>query len=184
MRMVKLSTAIDNEESNEITEWLEKYIFPIDFLEDCYFDVNTILYSVNLAKHHTIVCSIVHNSEPATFSPEELNAAILEGCRKIGLNEGCYYFNVNVHDNIARVVESIGSYSLKRAEKNYALFPLYYLLTENRAVEGGTSYTGLIGRNKDWMLTIEFATKINFIVHGSKEFCDVVYQALYKKDTR
>ncbi|MDM5190705.1 hypothetical protein QUF99_26260 [Bacillus sp. DX4.1] len=180
MRIVKLSTAIDNEESNEITEWLEKYIFPIDFLEDCYFGVNTILYSVNLAKHHTTFYSIVHNSKPATFSPDELNTVILEGCRKTGLNEGCYYFNVNIHDNIAREVESIGTYSLKRADKSYALFPLYYLLTENRAVEGGTSYTGLIGRNKDWMLTIEFKKEIIFRVHGSKEFCDVVYHALYK----
>ncbi|MED4729908.1 hypothetical protein P9597_17505 [Aneurinibacillus migulanus] len=161
MRTVKLARAIDNEESRQLAEWLEKYIFPNDFLEDKYFESYTVLYSADLKRYFTLFQSIVHNPKPATFSPEDVNDALLKACNILNVNEGCRYFNVNVHDNIARTIDSIGKYSLKRHDTP-ALFPLYYLLTENRAKEGGTSYTGLIGKNKDWMITIEFENEIVF----------------------
>jgi hypothetical protein len=177
---VRLATALDNEESKVIRKWLEQYIFPNDFLEENFFNTSTVLYSVDLNNHLTLFHSVVHNLKPAIFSPEDLNESLLEGCRMFGINEGCNYFNVNVHDNISRVIESIGTYSLKRQDKTSILFPLYYLLTENTAGEGGTSYTGLIGKDKEWMLSIEFENEIIFKVHGNEKFCNFVKKLLLK----
>jgi hypothetical protein len=178
---VRLASQINNEDSKEIKIWLEQFIFPNDFIEDNFFYSNIILYSVDLRDHHTLFYSIVHNPQPAKFSPKDINEALLEGCRMFGLNEGCNYFNVNVHDNFAYEIESVGQYSLKRQDDTSVLFPLYYLLTENRAHEGGTSYTGLLGKNKEWMFSIEFGTEIVFKVHGNKEFCEFVYGQLLNK---
>ena len=55
---------------------------------------------------------------------------------------------------------------------------MYYLLTENTADEGGTSYTGLIGKDKEWMLSIEFENEIIFKVHGNEKFCNFVKKLL------
>ncbi|MFZ7942593.1 hypothetical protein [Neobacillus sp. 19] len=175
---MKLATSLNNEKSKCLEEWLEKYIFPNDFLEDNFFNSSIVIYSVDLSNHYTLFHSLVHNQKAAKFSPEDLTNAILKGCRKFRLNEGCYYFNVNVHDNIKRETDSIGNYSLKRQNEKNTLFPLYYLLTENRAKEGGTSYTGLIGMNKEWMLSIEFENKIIFKVHGKVAFCEFVEKQL------
>lgn len=172
---MRLASALDTEESKEIEKWLEQYIFPEDFLEDNYFDVNKVLYSVDLRGHFTTIHSIIHNCHPAKFSREDLNMALLKGCRTIGLDKRCNYFNVNVHDNVSRIVESIGGYNLDSQEdKRLLLFPLYFLLTENRAEEGGTSYTGLIGKAKDWMLSIEYELDIIIKIHGNQDFCDLV----------
>jgi hypothetical protein len=53
-------------------------------------------------------------------------------------------------------------------------------LTENTAGEGGTSYTGLIGKDKEWMLSIEFENEIIFKVHGNEKFCNFVKKLLLK----
>jgi hypothetical protein len=178
---VRLASAINNEESREIGLWLKQNIFPEDFLVDNYFYTYRILYSLDLSEHHTLFYTIVHNPKPANFSPQNINEALLIGCNKLGLNEGCNYFNVNVDDNFASEIESIGKYSLKRQDDTSVLFPLYYLLTENRAQEGGTSYTGLLGKNKEWMFSIELGTEIIYKVHGNKEFCNFVHEQLQKK---
>jgi hypothetical protein len=178
---VRLASVINNDESRGIGLWLKQNIFPNDFLEDNFFYTNRILYSADLRGHHTLFYSIVHNPHPANFSPKDINDALLKGCSMFGINEGCNYFNVNIHDNFASEIESIGKYSLKRQDDTSVLFPLYYLLTENRAQEGGTSYTGLLGKNKEWMFSIEFGTEINYKVHGNIEFCNFVHEQIQKK---
>jgi hypothetical protein len=177
MKRIKLASAIEGEDFDKYSKWLEDVIFPIDFLEDRHFEAINVLCEINLEEYHSLMEAIIHNSAKANFSSKQLNDSIYECCSTMDLNKGCFYFNVNIHDNIGRDIESIGKYNLLKYEST-PLFPLYYLLTENRALEGGTSYTGLFGRNMDWMLTFEYGNEIIIRIHGSKEFCNLVSSKL------
>ncbi|MBS7531841.1 hypothetical protein IC619_015315 [Hazenella sp. IB182353] len=177
----KFIDELDNEQSKKIKEWLEEHIFPEDYLEnyleDDHFDTEKVLYHTKLRTGYVFVDSIVHNPNTAKFSPKDLNDTILKACRQLNLNEGCHYFNVNIHCGIARIAEVVGNYSLKRCGDD-PLFPLYWLLTENPPDQGGTGYTGLLGLNKNWMLTFEFDSEITFRIHGTSEFCELVSKQL------
>ncbi len=162
----------------EIIKWLEDNIFSDDFLEDNYFQENNTIYEIDLGLYDSFLEAAIHCPSYAKFSPRELNDSILNACQSQNLSELSYCFNVNVHDNSYRTVGLNGIYSF--VEYCRKLHPLYDILSNNRAREGGESYTGLLGIKKDWMITFTLEGDNRFIIraHGSEEFCKQVLDNL------
>ncbi|SFS52847.1 hypothetical protein [Marininema halotolerans] len=173
---------ISNEKKEEIKVWLKRHIFPEDSLEDQYFQTNKVLYQLNFNTFYNPMEAIIHNHHPAPFSSKELNDAIRQACIDLELIEGCHFFKVIVHDGFGSMTDTVGHYSLKRCG-SFPLSPLYQHLNEDIVNGGEAGCTGLLGVNKDWMLTIEDGGEITFRIHGTPEFCDRVTRSISGKIT-
>ena len=157
---------------NEISVWIEKQLFPEEFLREEYFESTVTLFSVEIKR--PLIETLVHHSTPRfDVSKQQVSQCLLETCQELSLIAGAYWFHVNVHDNVARVVEGVGVYSYRQL-----LFPLYERLEYSPAEQGGTSYVGLLGKQKDWLLLIELENKLNIVVYGSTAFCQRIKQKI------
>jgi hypothetical protein len=145
-------------------------LFPEDFATVNYFDSSFILYSVALSL--TPIATLIHASHTLPkfqISEKQLNQIILETCQELNIIPGAYWFQVNCPDNVLQVVVAVGVYSYRQP-----LFPLYERLHCFPAEEGGLTIVGLLGKNRDWMFTIEFENQLILSVHGSNAFCDKI----------
>jgi hypothetical protein len=159
-------------------EWLEANVFPVDHLEPTVFEVMEVLYRCEL--HYSLLEQLVFGRPtPAPFSPDDLNRAVMAGCQSEGFELSAWWWNVNVHDNCARVVERIGTYRFSDP-----LVPLFIQLEGNPAEQGGTSYAGLLDCRYRWALSIESANEIIIAVHGPSSFCRAVSEFLQKQPER
>ncbi len=160
----------NTKEQARITKFLETKVFPIDFLDHS-FECEIEIFNKNLEEESNLIESLIHNNtQSASFSVIQLNRAVYNTCKLSNLTNKCYSFNVNVHDNVARIVENINYFKLNDPKFRFA--SLYQILISNRAVQGGTSYSGLLSLNEDWFLIIELENTISIKVIGNKTFCN------------
>jgi hypothetical protein len=152
--------------------WIESNLFPSDSLEPQTFENSLVLYRCPLPTD-LLEFVVFGRPQPARFSKTDLNAAIMAACRAGGRDASAYWWSVNVHDNIARVVERVGLYSFADP-----LEPLLVQLVYNPATEGGTSYAGLLDVEYGWALSLESGNEFVISVHGPPAFCRQVAESL------
>jgi hypothetical protein len=148
--------------------WIETNLFPKDFFEPAGFETAAVLYRCEFPTP-LLEFVVFGRPQPARFSQADLNAALVEACRASGDEPSAYWWSVNVHDNIARVVERVGTYSFAEP-----LQPLLIQLAYNPAVEGGTSFAGLLDCGYRWALSLESGNEFVISVHGSAALCQRV----------
>jgi hypothetical protein len=161
---------MNNIDEQELSDWIGHNLFPDDFSNPQFFEASLALYSAVIPK--PLIATIIHAGEQIpkfSVSQEQLNKILLESCQELRIIPGANWFQVNCPDNVLQEVVAVGPYSYRQP-----LFPLYYRLEYCPAEEGGVSIVGLLGKNKDWMLTIEDANQLTIAVHGSKLFCERV----------
>jgi hypothetical protein len=152
--------------------WIEGNLFPEDFLDPVAFASTEVLYRCAIPGP-LLELVVFGRPRPASFSPADLNDAISAACRADDIEPSAFWWSVNVHDNCARVVERVGIYSFADP-----LEPLLIQLAYNPAVEGGTSYAGLLDRRHRWALSLESGTDFVIALHGSAAFCRRVASAV------
>lgn len=163
----------------EFESWLRDNLFPDDFFNENYFEENLVLFS---RPGGFEIESFIHcQHQAAAFSRQELFQAVMDACEQHQFSCHTIRFHVNIHDNCAWVLEwwdtlRCPEYPLpefKRDALNYA----YYFLQYRPAQEGGTTYVGLLGRSKDWLLLFDNSIQISF--HGAKSLCDTLKTKLH-----
>lgn len=151
---------------NDFKHWLEQVVFPDDCFREAAFESGASLYHFDL--NRSLLEQVVHYGVPsAGFTEAQLNAAIREACNEVEQSEDVWWFHVNVHDGIVRVVEKFGRYNY-----SYPLVPIYILLNHHQAEQGGTTYAGLVSPHRSWMLLFDCGNSIS--VHGSHAFVRTV----------
>jgi hypothetical protein len=146
--------------------WIESNLFPSDSLEPQTFGASLVLYRCQFPTD-LLEFVVFGRPQPARFSKADLNDAIMGACRACGHDPSAYWWSVNVHDNIARVVERVGIYSFADP-----LEPLLIQLEFNPATQGGTSYAGLLDLEYRWSLSLEYGgDEFVISVHGPPAFC-------------
>ncbi len=154
----------------ELSKWIGRNLFPEDFSDTRYFESNLILYSATISR--TPIAMLIHASHTLPnfqLSEQQLNQILLKSCQELRIIPGAYWFQVNCPDNVLQVVVAVGVYSYRQP-----LVPLYERLCYFPAEEGGVTIVGLLGKNRDWMFTIESENQLILSVHGSRAFCDKI----------
>lgn len=161
---------MNNANEQELSEWIGKHLFPGDFSNPQFFETSLTLYSAFVPR--PLIATIIHAAEQIpkfSVSQEQLSQILLESCQELRIIPGANWFQVNCPDNVLQEVVAVGLYSYRQP-----MFPLYHRLEYCPAEEGGVSTVGLLGKNKDWMLTIEAANQLTIAIHSSKLFCERV----------
>jgi hypothetical protein len=161
-----------NINDKELSLWIGKYLFPEDFTIIDYFKSSYSLYSTTITR--SPIAMLIHASHTLpkfNVSEQQLNQILLESWQELNIIPGAYWFQVNCPDNVLQKVVAVGIYSYRNP-----LFPLYTRLYYNPAEEGGVTIVGILGKNKDWMFTIELESHLNLAVYGSEVFCEKVKQ--------
>jgi hypothetical protein len=104
-------TVLRDRESEPYT-WIASNLFPAELLEPVAFEAAEVLYRCELAIP-LLEFVVFGRPQPAKFSQADLNAAIMEACHAGGYELAAYWWSVNVHDNVLRVVERVGTYSFR-----------------------------------------------------------------------
>ncbi len=150
-------------------QWLESTLFP-EFFEESVFEESRTLYRVDLVD--SLLQHAIYRGVPtAGFQKAELNIAVRDSSEHTFGHHQTKWFHVNVHDNLARVVERFGRY-----DYDWPLVPIYIILEYHQAMEGGTTYAGLASANREWVLLFTDQTCIT--VHGPKSFVEAVCSTL------
>ena len=102
----------------------------------------------------------------------------MQACGVLDLKRSARWFQVNVHDNLASELERSGDYPYPLGEIGPPLMHLYRLLEEHPAMEGGTSYVGLLGYGRDWLLLLELENDFSIAVYGPEVFCRKLREGL------
>lgn len=156
-----------------LENWFENHLFNDDGLfNPSVFEAGANLYECEFAGSLLEVL-VFGNSKPAPFSRDALNRAVMLACEQSGYHPDAWWFHVNVHDGVARVVERIGEYSFR-----YPLEPLMILMSYHAADEGGPTYAGLLDRGKRWCLLLEDSGGFKISMHGAHAFCEAVRETL------
>jgi hypothetical protein len=151
--------------------WLENVPFPRRYFEPAAFPAHQSLYRVE-SKASSLLEAVVHRGIPsAGFSESDLSSAVSAACDELGEAHDAWWFHVNVHDGVARVVERFGHYNWAQP-----LLPIYILLNHHTAKEGGTTYAGLVSPQRKWMLLFEDGMSIS--IHGTQQFVNAVSRRL------
>lgn len=148
--------------------WIEEHLFPQDSLDPAAFEWTETLYRCEIPTH-PLEFVVFGRPRPASFSPSDLNAALISACGALSYEQSAYWWNVHVHNNCARVVERVGTYSFEDPME-----PLFIHLCRNPADEGGMSYAGLLDRRYRWALSLESGDQFVISVHGPRAFCQQV----------
>jgi hypothetical protein len=153
-------------DTEEIYIWIERNLFPEDFLRLSVFGAWQELYRCSFPTD-LLELVVFGRPQPASFSKADLNDAIMGACRTCGYDTSAYWWSVNVHDNIVRVVERVGIYDFANP-----LEPLLLQIAANPAAQGGHCYAGLLDSGRRWSLTIEESgDEFAISVQGPPEFC-------------
>lgn len=157
-------------DEEELSKWIGRNLFLEDFSDTHYFESSLTLYSATISR--TPIATLIHASHTLPnfqISEQQLNRILLESCQELKIIPGAYWFQINCPDNVLQVVVAVGVYSYRQP-----LVPLYDRLHCFPAEEGGVTIVGLLGKNRDWMFTIESENQLILSVHGSKAFCDTI----------
>jgi hypothetical protein len=166
-----------NVDTEELSEWIGRNLFPEDFSDTHYFESSLTLYSATI--YRTPIATLIHASHKLPnfqLSEHQLNQVLLESCQELKIIPGAYWFQVNSPDNVLQIVVAVGIYSYR-----HPLVPLYERLHCFPAEEGGVTIVGLLGKNRDWMFTIEYENQLILSVHGSKAFCGKIKEKVIPK---
>jgi hypothetical protein len=160
-----------------IDRWIIQHLFPEDFFEAGAFPASTTLFRRPDARPY--LESILHIPQVlARFTRGDLYEQLMQACESLQMERSGYWFQVNVHDNCARALERWGEYPYPLGPIGPPLLYLYSLLEEHPAQEGGTSYVGILGRDRDWLLLLELELEFLIQVYGPPAFCEAVRRGL------
>lgn len=160
-----------------LVEWLPAYLFPEGFFDRNAFPSYRVLARRTL--HWPLLEGILHETQiPVRFTRADLYREVMKACGLLKLTRSGSWFQFNVHDNCNPILEGLGEYPSPLKAKIVPLLNLYSLLEEKPAEQGGTSYTGLLGVNRDWLLLFERENEFVISVHGPHLFTDMVWQEL------
>ena len=158
-------------------EWLTRHLFPDGFFDPAAFPAGATLY--RRADPRPYLEAILHQPQIlAPFPREELYRELMKACGVLGLKRSARLFQVNVHDNLASELERSFDYPYPLGDIGPPLMYLYQLLEEHPAMEGGTSYVGLLGYGRDWLLLLELENDFSIAAYGSEEFCRKLREGL------
>lgn len=158
------------EDDPEYQDWLESVLFRDHFFDESIFESSQTLYRVDL-QDSLLEDAIYRGIRPAPFQKRELNDAVRDTSLSLYGHAATKWFHVNVHDNLARVVEQFGRYSYRSP-----LVPIYVFLQDHQAKEGGTTYAGLASARREWVVLFEDYLHIS--VHGERRFVESILESL------
>lgn len=153
----------------QTTAWLEQQLFP-EFFDHTVFEASASLFRFQI--EDSLLEDALYRGVPQTgFQKAQLNDAVNQAAIRTCGTSDALWFHVNIHDNLVRQVERFGRYDF-----DWPLVPIYIMLIYQQAAEGGTTYAGLLGADRSWVLL--FADQTSISVHGKPSFVNDVCQTL------
>lgn len=140
------------------------------------------MFKADYSYWNSLFEALIYSSKKAPFNSNELKDSIFSACNTLRVLSECYFFGASYHDN-AYCTEVVESYNYKTE----SLSRLYSYLIDSRAAQGGSTFSGLVSADHQWMLLMgldgDCGSEFGITIHGSNEFCRIVSDSIAKKRT-
>ena len=162
---------METQAMQEFKDWLRQNLFLNDFFNREWYQDEVIVFARRAP--YSLVEDFVHKAnEPVPFSREQLFRAVMKTCGQHRLERNAIFFHIQVHDNCAFTIPLIEKRPYP--PRQMPLFEMYEKLQD----VVGTTYCGLLGQNKDWLLLFEHEKEIRIDFFADGAVCDTLRREL------